>query len=93
MIKTFRCKDTKKLFITRERVKTFESCTIAARQKLVVLDSANRLEDLSALPALRLEKLKGVRKDQYSIRINDQFRICFIWQNGEAHEVEIVDYR
>ncbi len=91
MIRSFRCNDTEKVF-QRRRVKAFESFAETARQKLVTLDSANKLDDLGALPGLRLEKLKGNRKEQHSIRINDQFRICFIWRSGEAHEVEIVDY-
>ena len=57
-----------------------------------MLQRARELKDLTIPPANRLEKLKGDRKDQYSIRINDQFRICFIWQNSNALEVEIVDY-
>lgn len=63
-----------------------------ARQKLVMIHNAARLEDLRVPPGNRLEALKGNRKGQYSIRINDQFRICFVWRNGDAHEVEIADY-
>ena len=57
-----------------------------------MLDAATRLVDLRAPPSNRLEALKGDRKGQYSIRINDQWRICFVWRGGHAHEVEIVDY-
>jgi proteic killer suppression protein len=63
-----------------------------ALEKLVLLDAAVVLADLSAWPSLKLEKLKGDRKGQYSIRINDQFRICFTWREKDAFEVEIVDY-
>jgi len=61
-------------------------------RKLVALDAAEALEDLRVLPGNRLEKLKGRRSGQYSIRINDQWRVCFGWKDGNAHDVEIVDY-
>ena len=57
-----------------------------------MLDGATELKDLALLPGNRLEKLKGDRRGQYSIRINDQFRICFVWQGHDAHDVEITDY-
>jgi proteic killer suppression protein len=63
-----------------------------ARRKLRQLDSAAELRDLAAPPGNRLEPLYGNRKGQHSIRINDQWRICFVWRNGDAYEVEIVDY-
>jgi proteic killer suppression protein len=63
-----------------------------ALEKLILLDAATRLDDLSAWPSLRLEKLKGNRADQYSIRINNRFRICFAWKQSDAFDVEIVDY-
>lgn len=63
-----------------------------ARRKLRMLNSASSLEDLRIPPANRLEALKGGRKGQHSIRINDQWRICFRWKDGDAHGVEIVDY-
>jgi toxin HigB-1 len=63
-----------------------------ALRKLRLLSSALRLEDLRVPPAIRLETLKGDRKGQHSIRINYQWRICFVWRDGHAHEVEIVDY-
>ncbi len=63
-----------------------------ALRKLRMIDSATRLEDLAALPGNRLELLRGGRKGQHSVRINDQWRICFSWREGNAHEVEIVDY-
>ena len=61
-------------------------------RKLVVVDAAEALDDLRVPPGNRLEKLRGERAGQHSIRINDQWRICFRWQDGDAHEVEIVDY-
>jgi proteic killer suppression protein len=61
-------------------------------RKLVALDAADALEDLRVPPGNRLEKLKGRRSGQYSIRINDQWRVCFGWKDGNAHDVEIVDY-
>jgi proteic killer suppression protein len=63
-----------------------------ALRKLLLLDAAERLEDLQTPPGNRLEKLAGNRKRQHSIRINDQWRICFRWHQGDAYEVEIVDY-
>jgi proteic killer suppression protein len=64
----------------------------AALRKLRMLNRSNTIRDLTVPPANRLEKLKGNRRNQYSIRINDQWRICFIWKNGDAYDVEIVDY-
>jgi proteic killer suppression protein len=63
-----------------------------ARRKLVYLDDAEDLRDLAAPPGNRLEALQGTRAGQYSIRINEQWRICFVWETGQAHSVEIVDY-
>lgn len=63
-----------------------------ARAKLLVLEAAGRLDDLRAPPGNRLEALRGDRRGQYSIRVNEQWRICFAWRDGEAWEVEIVDY-
>lgn len=91
MIKSFRCKDTERLF-KRERVKRFRNIERVARRKLEMLDAASALGDLRALPGNRLEALVGDRKGQHSIRINDQFRICFVWREGNAERVEIVDY-
>jgi proteic killer suppression protein len=62
------------------------------KQKLAMLDSATRLDDLRSPPGNRLEKLRGTRQGQYSIRINDQYRICFVWRGTDAFEVEITDY-
>lgn len=91
MIKSFRCKDTEQLF-RRERVKRFRNIERVARRKLEMLDAATTLADLRALPGNRLEELVKDRKGQHSIRINDQFRICFVWREGHAEQVEIVDY-
>ena len=92
MIKTFHCKQTERVFL-RETVSKFsqEVCRKALR-KLLILDAAERLEDLRIPPGNQLEKLVGNRKGQYSIRVNDQWRLCFRWEEGDAYEVEIVDY-
>ena len=91
MIRTFRCKDTEVLFEDTD-VPRFRSIERAARRKLLYLNQAKQLNDLRSPPGNRLEALKGNRKGQYSIRINDQWRICFRWRNGDAFEVEIADY-
>ena len=91
MIRSFRSADTERLF-QREAVRRFRAFERQALRKLDMLDAAPDLRTLSALPGNRLERLKGDRKDQYSMRINDQWRICFVWRDGHAHEVEIVDY-
>ena len=91
MIKTYRNTDTKDLFEGR-RVKRWISIEAVAMRKLAMLARASTLEDLRIPPANRLEALKGDRKGQYSIRINDQFRVCFQWKDGDAYDVEIVDY-
>lgn len=90
MIRSFQDREAQKL-LNRIPSRRFRNIEIAARVKLALLDAATSLRDLS-LPGLRLEKLRGNRAGQYSIRINDQFRICFRWRDGEAHEVEITDY-
>ena len=76
----------------RSRVRRFASIEAVARRKLRQLDLAARLDDLRIPPGNRLEGLKGERAGQYSIRINDQWRVCFRWREGAADEVEIVDY-
>jgi proteic killer suppression protein len=91
MIRTFRYPDTERLF-RRESVRRFRAIERQALRKLDVLDAAPDLRTLSTLPGNRLERLKGDRQGQYSIRINDQWRICFAWRDGHAYEVEIVDY-
>lgn len=91
MIRSFRCADTGHLF-RRESVRRFKAFERQALRKLDMLDAAADLRTLSTLPGNRVEKLKGDREGQYSIRINDQWRICFVWREGYACEVEIVDY-
>ncbi len=91
MIKTFRSKDTERLH-QRERVLRFRSFERVAQRKLRQLDAAVNLADLASPPGNRLEALRGERAGQHSIRINDQWRICFRWKEGNAYEVEIVDY-
>ncbi len=92
MIKTFRDKDTERVF-RRLRVKRFSlSVQKLAQRKLDLIDGADLIDDLRIPPGNRLEKLSGDRKGQYSIRVNDQWRICFRWKSGQALDVEIVDY-
>ena len=79
-------------FFSGERIKTFSGIKKAAERKLVMLDSAEKLVDLLVPPANKLEKLSSDRTGQYSIRINDQCRICFVWRNDGPHGVEITDY-
>lgn len=91
MIKSFSCKNTEKLF-SDISVRKFQSFERVARRKLLMIHGAERLDDLKSPPGNKLEALKGDRKGQYSIRINDQFRICFRWIGNQAIDVEIVDY-
>lgn len=91
MIRSFRCVDTETL-ARGNRIRRFESCAAVARRKLRQLEVAGRLDDLRVPPGNRLEALWGDREGQYSIRINDQWRICFRWVGGGAEDVEIVDY-
>jgi len=91
VIRTFRCTDTERLF-HREAVRRFKAIERQALRKLDMLDAAPDLRTLSLLPGNRLERLKADREGQYSIRINDQWRLCFTWRDGNAYEVEIVDY-
>lgn len=90
MIKNFSDRDTERLF-NDEFARSFGTIEQAARRKLLLLDAAARLDDLRVPPGNRLEALRGSRSGQHSIRINDQWRICFRWNDG-AHDVEIVDY-
>jgi len=91
VIKTFRCAETERLF-NRQRVPRFVNIESVARRKLSILHRAARLDDLRVPPGNRLEVLRGDRAGQHSIRVNDQFRICFLWKDGGAENVEIVDY-
>lgn len=90
-ILSFKCKDTEALW-RQKRVRKFANFETQALRKLIVLDSAGALSDLKVPPGNRLEALAGNRKGQHSIRINDQFRICFAWTANGPKDVEIVDY-
>jgi proteic killer suppression protein len=92
MIKSFKYKETERLFNREPIRKIPATLQKAALKKLWMLDAAESLEDLRSPPGNKLEALKGSRHGQHSIRINDQFRICFVWQGKDAYEVEIVDY-
>ena len=91
MIKGFRCRDTQAIFENRSP-KRFISIASVAERKLQMLDSAKTIADLRSPPGNRLEALKGDRKGGWSIRINDQWRVCFRFEAGDAYDVEIVDY-
>ena len=92
MIKSFRNRDTERLFQRRPVQKLGSDIQKAALRKLRMLDAATVLDDLRLPPGNRLEKLKGDRAGQHSVRINQQWRICFRWRSGDAYDVEIVDY-
>ncbi len=92
MIKTFKCKETKKIFKRSFSKKLPHDIQHIVYRKLLMIDSAIDVEDLKIPPANRLERLSGDRKNQYSIRVNKQFRICFVWKDGFAEDVELVDY-
>jgi proteic killer suppression protein len=91
MIRSFRCSETEAIS-KGNRVKRFVNIAKVARRKLRQLEIAGRLDDLGIPPGNRLEALKGKRSGQYSIRINDQWRVCFRWTEAGAEDVEIVDY-
>ena len=91
MIKGFRCKDTKTLFETG-KCKRFSTIVKVATRKLAQLDAAQTLEFLRSPPGNQLETLKGERRGQFSIRINDQYRLCFRWTDEGPAEVELLDY-
>lgn len=90
-ILSFKCHDTRDLFAGK-RIKRFVNIEGVAMRKLAMLNRAAKLEDLRVPPGNRLEALKGNRAGQFSIRVNDQFRVCFKWKSGCAQDVEIVDY-
>jgi len=92
VIKSFADPETERLF-ARERVRRLPTDLLRTMlRKLVVLDAAEMLDELRVPPGNRLEKLKGGRLGQHSIRVNDQWRVCFRWRDGDAYDVEIVDY-
>lgn len=91
MISSFKCKDTQELYETGEN-KRFSSIARSALRKLDMIAAATMVETLRVPPGNRLEQLSGKRKGQWSIRINDQWRICFVWSGSNAENVEIVDY-
>ena len=90
-IKSFKCPDTQRLF-AGQRVKRFVNIESVGMRKLAMLNRAGALEDLRAPPGNRLEALKGNRAGQYSIRVNEQVRVCFVWTPEGPKDVEIVDY-
>ncbi len=92
MIHDFACAETEKIFTGQLSRRFPPDIQRVARRKLLQLDAAVGLRDLMVPPGNRLEALKGGRKGQHSIRVNDQWRICFRWQGSDAHGVEIVDY-
>lgn len=96
MIRTFRDPGTEDIFNARDSKRARRVCPtslwVVARRKLELLDSAGALLDLRIPPANRLEALKGDRRGQYSIRVNDQYRLCFVWTELGPSQVEIVDY-
>ncbi|MBE9138473.1 type II toxin-antitoxin system RelE/ParE family toxin [Nodosilinea sp. LEGE 07088] len=92
MIRGFKDKETQKVFERQRSRKLPSDIQQVALRKLRMLNRAETLQDLRVPPANRLERLVGDREGQYSIRINDQWRICFLWQDGDALDLEIVDY-
>jgi toxin HigB-1 len=91
VIKSFRRADTKRVFDDLPS-KPFQAVHSVARRKLLTLNAASSLNDLSAVPGNRLEPLKGARAGQHSIRVNDQYRVCFVWRESDAHDVEITKH-
>jgi proteic killer suppression protein len=91
LIRSFNDKETEAIF-HQQRVRRFQQVAPVALRRLVQIDSAEELRDLVSPPANRLEALKGDRSGRYSVRVNDQYRICFRWKDGHAYEVEITDY-
>lgn len=93
MVKSFKSQESEKVFYRVFSRKLPQDVQKTAYRRLAFLHSARELKDLMLPPFNQLEKLHGERPGQYSIRINDQWRICFVWQDGDAYEVEIVDYQ
>ena len=92
VIKTFASQETSELFAGRSSRRLPADIQRRALQKLVALHAASALDEIARIPGNRLEKLSGDRRSQYSIRINEQWRICFRWDRGDAYSVEIADY-
>jgi proteic killer suppression protein len=92
VIKSFKDKETEKIYTLEGSGKLPKDIQQVALRKLRMINNAKNFNDLRIPPANRLEKLRGNREGQHSIRINDQWRICFIWRDGDANEVEITDY-
>jgi proteic killer suppression protein len=92
MIRSFKCKETEKIFNRYYSKKFPNNIQRGALRKLRMLNRAESLQDLKVPPGNRLEELKGNRKEQHSIRVNDQWRICFEWHDNDSFKVEIVDY-
>jgi len=92
VIRSFRDKETERVFNRLPARRLPSDLTRSARRKLLILNAAEKLSDLRIPPGNRLEKLSGDRRGQHSIRINERWRICFRWRDGDAYDVEIVDY-
>lgn len=92
MIRSFGSPETEKIFALQRSRKLPDDIQQVALRKLRMINNARTLQDLRSPPANRLEKLRGDRSGQHSIRINDQWRVCSVWRDGDAYEVEIVDY-
>jgi proteic killer suppression protein len=91
VIRSFRCQETKRLF-DRLPSRRWRSIERVVRRKLEMLNAVTSLADLAVPPSNRLEALKGDRRGQHSIRINDQWRLCFVWRDGDTYDVEVVEY-
>ena len=92
MIETFQDRETERVFHGMASRRLSQAVLRVAMRKLAILDAAEALQDLASPPGNRLEKLKGDREGQHSIRVNDQWRICFRWERGDAYEVQLTDY-
>lgn len=92
MIASFKCDETAKIFLDEISTKLPREIQRTAKRKLAYIDDVTKLSDLYHMKGNHMEKLKGKRRGQYSLRINRQWRICFEWEDGDAYEVEIIDY-